>query len=102
MDSDIIYENAKAKFDHAKNKQILREKYQSKMKFAYNGGFWEAGPSLINLLTCMSESDSIVIEDLYNNPVKVNCKDLLDIAKSHWQEQMNGWLVEYENNSKKR
>ena len=102
MDSETIYKNAKAKFDHVRNQQILREKYQSKLKFAYNGGMWEASPQLINILYCMIDTESIVIEDLYVNPVKVNTQELLDLAKSHWQEQMNAWLVEFENNSKKR
>jgi len=44
----------------------------------------------------------VVIEDLYNNPVKINVQELLQLAKSHWQEQMNGWLTEYEENSKER
>lgn len=102
MDSDIIYQHAKARFDHARSQQILREKYQAKLQFAYNGGMWEAGPSLINTLNCMLDSETLVIEDLYKNPVKVNTQELLRVAKTHWQEQMNGWLVEYEENNKER
>ncbi len=102
MDSDIIYQHAKARFDHARSQQILREKYQAKLQFAYNGGMWEAGPLLINTLNCMLDSETLVIEDLYKNPVKVNTQELLEIAKTHWQEQMNGWLVEYEENNKER
>ena len=102
MDSDIIYKNAKARFDHLRNQQILREKYQAKLKFAYNGGMWSATPELINILQCMLDKEDIVIEDLYQNPIKVNTKELLNLAKMHWQEQMNGWLVEFEKNSKER
>jgi hypothetical protein len=102
MDSNDIYQYAKTRFDNARNQQILREKYQAKLKFAYNGGMWEAGPTLINTLTCMAGTESLVIEDLYNNPVKINAQELLQLAKSHWQEQMNGWLTEYEENSKER
>lgn len=102
MDSNIIYEHAKARFDHARSQQVLREKYQAKLKFAYNEGMWESGPLLISTLSSMSDSETLVIEDLYNNPVKVNTHELLHLAKSHWQEQMNGWLSEYEENSKER
>lgn len=102
MDSNDIYQYAKSRFDNARNKQILREKYQSKLKFAYNGGLWEAGPTLINILTSMVGTEIIVIEDLYKNPVKVDTHELLQLAKSHWQEQMNAWLIEYEENSKER
>jgi len=102
MDSDIIYKNAKARFDHLRNQQILREKYQAKLKFAYSGGMWAGTPELINILQCMLDEEDIVIEDLYQNPVKVNTKELLNLAKMHWQEQMNGWLDEFEKNSKER
>ena len=102
MDSDIIYKNAKARFDHVRNQQILREKYQAKLKFVYNGGMWAASPELINILQCMLGDEFIVIEDLYQNPIKVNTQELLDLAKTHWQEQMNAWLVEFQNNSKER
>lgn len=102
MDSNKIYQYAKTRFDTARNQQILYEKYQSKLKFAYNGGMWEAGPSLINLLYCMSDIEMLIIEDLYHNPVKINTQELLHLAKTHWQEQMNGWLIEYEENRKQR
>lgn len=102
MDSDTIYEHAKSRFDHAQNQKLLREKYQSKMKFAYNGGMWKAGPTLINILSLMRDETSLVIEDLYQNPIEINPTELLEISKERWQEQMSGWLVEYNTNSKRR
>ena len=35
-------------------------------------------------------------------PVKVNIIDLQLLAHNHWQEQMNAWLVEFEELNKKR
>lgn len=102
MDSDELYKNTKRRFDFARNKQLLREKYQSKLKIVYEGGMWEASPQLITLLSLYSEKESLVLEDLYQNPVKINPGELLSIVKQHWQEQMNAWLIEYENNSKER
>ena len=102
MDIDKIYDYAKSRFDHARNKQILREKYQAKLVFAYGGGMWKSGPELINILNTMIKNECIVIEDLYNNPIKVNVKELLELSTMHWQEQMNGWLNEYEENNKER
>jgi len=55
MDVDKIYDYAKSRFDHARNKQILREKYQAKLVFAYGGGMWKAGPELINILNIAEE-----------------------------------------------
>ena len=101
MDTDNLVAHARARFDHAVAKRILREKYEAKMLFAHNGGMWRAGPELqTTLLTC--PGDEAVLLDLYENPVKVNTKELYAQSQQRWQEQMNAWLVEHEENQKKR
>lgn len=99
--SDELYQHARARFDHHSARRLLKEKYQAKMLFAYAGGMWRAGPDLIVLLTSCDE-DSVIIVDLYENPVKVNPRELLTLARQRWQEQMNAWLVEHEHNSTHR
>jgi hypothetical protein len=37
-----------------------------------------------------------VLLDLYENPVKINTRELLAMSQQRWQEQMNAWLVEYQ------
>jgi hypothetical protein len=101
MDTDKLIAHGRARFDHAASKQVLKEKYQAKLTFAFGGGMWRAGPELIALLKDRSEVD-IVLQDLYENPVRVVAPQLLREAESRWQEQMNAWLVEYEQLSKNR
>jgi hypothetical protein len=43
-----------------------------------------------------------VLLDLYDTPVKVVPNEFRDIVRSHWQEQMNAWLIEFEALSKNR
>jgi hypothetical protein len=43
-----------------------------------------------------------VILDLYENPVKINTQELLSLSQQRWQEQMNAWLVEYEQTNQQR
>jgi len=43
----------------------------------------------------MYQDQTIVVEDLYHNPVKVLAAELLEQMKLRWQEQMTAWLVEY-------
>ena len=101
MDTDNLVAHARARFDHATAKRILREKYEAKMLFAYGGGMWRAGPELqTTLLTC--PGTEAVLLDLYENPVKVDTKELYAQSQQRWQEQMNAWLVEHEENQKKR
>ncbi len=101
MDTEPLVAHARARFDHAVAKRILKEKYEAKMLFAYRGGMWRAGPELqTTLMTCPGAE--AVILDLYENPVKVDTKELFAQSQQRWQEQMNAWLVEHEQNQKRR
>jgi len=101
MTTENIVAHARARFDHESAKRILKEKYQAKMIFAYNGGMFSAGPELqMTVLTC-PDSEAVIL-DLYGNPVKVQTRELLALSQQRWQEQMNAWLVEFEELSKQR
>ncbi len=102
MDIDQLIAHSRARFAHESAKRVLKEKYQAKMIFAYAGGMWRAGPELLTILNACPDRDSAVILDLYENPVRINVDDLEMVASQRWQEQMNAWLVEYEENTKKR
>ena len=102
MNTDALIAHARARFDHAVAKRILKEKYEAKMLFAYRGGMFRAGPELLTLSHACPVEDDIVILDLYENPVKVSVLELQHLAQDRWQEQMNAWLIEFEEASKKR
>ena len=101
MDTEKLIAHSRARFDHAAARRLLKEKYQARMLFAYGGGMFQAGPELqTTLLTCPG-TDAVIL-DLYENPVRVNTKELYAQSQLCWQEQMNAWLVEYESNNQKR
>ena len=102
MNTDALITHARARFDHATARRLLKEKYEAKMLFAYNGGMWRAGPELLTLLQAVPVSDDIVLTDLYDTPVKVNPAELQYLVLGRWQEQMNAWLVEHDEMSRKR
>jgi hypothetical protein len=95
-----LVKRIRKRFDHQQARLVLKETYQAKMIFAYNGGMWRAGPELINL--CAICDAEVVLCDIYDTPVRVNA----DILKTHaiqlWQEQMNAWHSDYEEMSKQR
>ena len=95
-----LVKRIRKRFDHQQARLVLKETYQAKMIFAYNGGMWRAGPELINLCN-VCETD-IVLLDIYDTPVTVNTKILQAQAMQLWQEQMNAWHSEYEEMSKQR
>jgi hypothetical protein len=101
MNTDNLLAHAKARFDHVAARRVLKEKYEARMLFAHAGGMWRAGPELITLLHACSTEQAVLL-DLYETPVKVTIADLQLSAKSHWQEQMNAWLAEHNENTQKR
>lgn len=100
--ADQLFEHARARFDHESARRLLKEKYEAKMLFAHAGGMWRAGPDLVILLDCCRENETVVLSDLYNNPVRVDVDELLRLTKQKWQEQMNAWLIEHEQTSQQR
>jgi hypothetical protein len=100
--TDEIIKEARARFDHASARLILKEKYEARMIFAYREGMWRAGPELLTLLQALPVDDEVVILDLYENPIRVNPVELQYTAIERWQEQMNAWHVEFEQNSRQR
>ena len=101
MDTENLIAHARARFDHATAKRVLREKYEAKMIFAHDGGMWRAGPELINILVTVPPGDAVLL-DLYETPVQVKPEELRGLAMTRWQEQMNAWLAEHNKLSKKR
>jgi hypothetical protein len=92
MDTDALVAHARARFDHAAARRVLKEKYEARMVFAYAGGMWRAGPDLLTVL----------ILDLYETPVQITVTDLFARAHERWQEQMNAWKVEWDELNQKR
>ena len=102
MDTDQLIAHSRARFEHEAARRTLREKYQAKLTFAHAGGMWLAGPELnCNIFTC-GHIGEVVLEDLYKNPVKIDTKELMALSQERYNEQMNAWLVEYEELNKNR
>lgn len=104
MTTENIVATARARFDHEAAKRTLKEKYQGRLAFAYNGGLWLAGPDLINILTAALSTgqQGLYLLDLYDTPVAVDHQELLKLAQARWQEQMKSWTEEYTALSKNR
>lgn len=95
MDTNELVAHSRARFDHHQARQVLREKYQAKLNFAYKGGMFSAQPDMIVFLSYF-QGQQIVVQDLYQNPVKVDADELRDLMSARYQEQMNAWWVEHE------
>jgi hypothetical protein len=102
MNTDQLISHSRARFDHHQARIVLKEKYQAKLTFAYKGGMWRAGPELQSTIFTCGKIGEVVLLDLYETPVKIDTKELMALSQQRWQEQMNAWLVEYEELNKNR
>lgn len=101
MDTNLFLKEAKAKFNHNAAKDYLKDKYQSKLIFADQGGLWKATPEFLSFLAATTTNE-IVILDLNENPIKVD-KELLS-AKTHkiYNDVMIEWHEEWAKLRKQR
>jgi hypothetical protein len=101
MDTDKLFEHARARFAHAAARRTLKEKYLGKMTFAHAGGLWRAGPELLTILMTCPDTEAVIL-DLHDTPIKVTVQELQTMAAQRWQEQMTAWHAEYQEISQQR
>ena len=101
MDTTTLIQEAKARFAHNSAKAYLKDKYDSKLIVADQGGLWKATPELIGYLA--SSTDEIVIlVDTFENPVMVNRVILHDVLYKAYNDAMQLWFAEWKELEAKR
>ena len=101
MNTESLVAHARARFDHEAAKRVLKEKYQAKLLFAYNGGMFRAEPELLAFVQSWP-IEELYLKDLYDNPIEVDRQVFLVKLQQHYHEQMNAWHNEYAELMKKR
>lgn len=101
MDTKQLISEAKMRFNHNSAKSYLKDKYDSKLSVATQGGLWKATPTLIAVLSAYDD-ESIVLIDEYNNPISVNRPVLLKTIKETYKTVMEAWATEWAILEKKR
>jgi hypothetical protein len=81
--------------DYQKNKRELREKILTDLHLTYNGGLFLLDSGLLAFLATWPD-DELYLEDVYNNPIKIDREELLSQARQHYQSTMNVWHIEHE------
>ena len=94
MNTESLVNQAKAKFTHNLAKAYIKEKYKNKLILADQGGLWKVSTELIAVLnTCPNEE--VILIDTYENPIKVNGKQLLAKVSAHYHTVMEEYLAEW-------
>lgn len=94
MDTKTLISEAKARFNHNSAKAQLKDKYDSKLIVADQGGLWKATPELIGFLA--SEIDEhVILIDTFENPVFVNRLALHAVLDKTYRDTMTLWYSEW-------
>lgn len=101
MDTKLLISEAKARFNHNSAKSYLKEKYQTRLIVADQGGLWKSDLSTINFLNG-STTDFVILVDTFENPVQVNRKELLTKLVETYDAVMSEWHTEWVELEKKR
>lgn len=101
MNTEQLIRDIKARFSHNSSKEYLKEKYNSKLIFADQGGLWKTTPEFISFLTAHINTTAVLLDN-YDNPIKVNTTQLLAKASSIYKTVMEEWYNEFEELKNKR
>jgi hypothetical protein len=102
MDTTTLIAEAKARFSHNSAKAYLKDKYDSKLIIAEQGGLWRANQQTISFLNSMSSDNFVILIDTFDNPVQVDRKKLLTILKDTYNTVMLEWYKEWKELEGKR
>ena len=94
MDTKTLITEAKARFNHNSAKSYLKDKYESKLIVADQGGLWQASVELISFLHNCKQTE-VVILDNYSNPVRVHRDLLLTKLENTYNFVMEQWHNEW-------
>jgi hypothetical protein len=100
-DLDNLVNEIRLATDFQTNKRILREKIQTDLHMTHNGGMFKVTPELLAFVKTWPV-DELYLEDVYENPIKIERQTFLVTAQQHYQTVMNEWHQEYENLKKIR
>lgn len=101
MDTKQLLTEVKARFNHNLAKEYLKDKYDSKLIFAEQGGLWKASTDLLTFLNS-STDETLVLLDSYQNPVEITRITMLAKTKEVYTTVMFDWLAEWKQLESKR
>ena len=90
MTVDLIKQTSRARYLHGVAKLTAKENHQARLLLTQSGGTFRVTPELISFLS-IEKFETVVLLDIYDNPVKVNRENLFSVAVSLYNEVMEDW-----------
>jgi hypothetical protein len=101
MSTEDIVTQIKQATDYQTNKRILREKIQTDLHLAHNGGLFYITPALLAFVQTWP-TEYLYLEDVYQNPIEIDKQVFLAQAQQCYHKVMNRWHEEHDNLKKQR
>jgi len=96
MNTKQLISEIKQRFDHNEAKLYLHEKYSNQLILAHSGGMWRIDANFLAQLNTFAENYStIVLLDMYGNPLRITPSALLQLANNLYTTVMEKWETEY-------
>jgi hypothetical protein len=103
MDLTSLKSLADTKFKHALFRKNLKERVETQLAVAHNGGLFKATMELICFVSLWDPTNpNLFIEDAYGNPIKCDRELLKKQLEEAYQFAMNSWHIDFERSKKLR
>lgn len=98
---DNLVAEIKQATDYQANKRTLREKIQTDLHMTHAGGLFKITPELLAFVQTWPV-DELYLEDVYENPIRIDKQVFLITAQQHYQTVMNEWHQQHETIKRQR
>lgn len=92
MNTELIKKTSRTKYLHSLAKIANKENHQALLLVTLDGGTFRSSPELIAFLSIKSLGSTVILLDIYENPIKVDRVKLLDLCMTAYKSTMTSWL----------
>ena len=92
MNIELIKKTSKTKYLHSLAKITNKENHEALLLVTLSGGTFRTSIELISFLSIKSMGDTVILLDIYENPIKVDRLQLLNLCMSSYKTTMTSWL----------
>ena len=96
-----IVTEVKRATDYQINKKMLRERTLTELHMPCNNGLFKITPELLAFAATWP-TEVFYLEDVYQNPIKVNRAEFLDLCGKLYQMAMNQWHIQHDELKRQR
>lgn len=90
-----LVDQIKLSTNYQTNKRLLKERVLADLHMPFNGGLFLLNPGIMAFVATWPDQE-LFLEDVYNNPIKIQRDDFLHQAREHYYAVMNTWHAEHE------